>query len=132
MLAAALEEEVESYLARHAKVRDESGRRLVVRNGHCPEREIQTGLGAVSVRRPRVDDRRVDDARGKMGPVVLAELSPDTTDVKPLLDIDGEGVVQNQDPPASLLPRCCSIAATIVFTDCRICFPWFSSAITTP
>ena len=76
--------------------------------------------------------RGVDDARGKMGPVVLAQLSPDTTDVKPLLDIDGEGVVQVQEPPASLLPRCCSIADTIVFTDCRICFPWFSSAITTP
>jgi transposase-like protein len=60
MLAAALEAEVQSYLAEHAGARDESGHRLVVRNGHCPERTIQTGVGDVEVRRPRVDDRRVD------------------------------------------------------------------------
>ena len=60
MLAAFLEAEVESYIAELTEARDEAGRRLVVRNGHCPEREIQTGLGSVKVRRPRVDDRRVD------------------------------------------------------------------------
>lgn len=61
MLAAALEAEVAAYLAQHESALDESGRRLVVRNGHCPERTIQTGLGSVEVRRPRVDDRRVDE-----------------------------------------------------------------------
>ena len=59
MLAAALEAEVESYLAEHADLRDESGKRLVVRNGRCAERTIQTGLGDVQVKRPRVNDRRV-------------------------------------------------------------------------
>lgn len=39
--------------------------------------------------------RRIDDARGEIGPVVLAQLSSDTANVKPLLDIDGEGVVQS-------------------------------------
>jgi len=61
MLTAALEAEVESYLAQHAKARDDAGRKLVVRNGRCPERTIQTGLGDVAVRRPRVNDRRFDD-----------------------------------------------------------------------
>jgi transposase-like protein len=61
MLAAAVEAEVDSYLAEHEGARDESGHRLVVRNGHCPERTIQTGLGSVAVSRPRVDDRRVDE-----------------------------------------------------------------------
>ena len=59
MLAAMLEAEIASHLAELTDVRDEAGRRLVVQNGHCPEREIQTGLGSVKVRRPRVDDRRV-------------------------------------------------------------------------
>ena len=59
MLAAALEAEVAAYLAQHESARDESGRRQVVRNGHCPPREIQTGVGPVEVARPRVDDRRV-------------------------------------------------------------------------
>ena len=61
MLAAALEAEVESYLADHGSARDETGHRLVVRNGHCPERPIQTGLGTIDVRRPRVNDLRVDE-----------------------------------------------------------------------
>ncbi len=61
MLAAALEAEVDAYLAEHASARDEAGHRQVVRNGRCPERTIQTGLGEVEVQRPRVDDRRVDD-----------------------------------------------------------------------
>ena len=61
MLAAALEAEVESHVSQYADARDEAGHRLVVRNGRCPERTIQTGLGSVEVRRPRVDDRRVDE-----------------------------------------------------------------------
>lgn len=60
MLAFALEAEVAAYLAEHTGARDEAGRQLVVRNGHCPPRRIQTGLGDVEVRRPRVDDRRRD------------------------------------------------------------------------
>ncbi len=62
LLAAALEAEVEDVLTRFADVRNGDGRRLVVRNGHLPEREIQTGLGPVAVRQPRVADRRPADA----------------------------------------------------------------------
>jgi putative transposase len=61
MLIAACEAEVEGYVAQYSDVRDESGRRLVVRNGYCPERSIQTGLGSIEIRRPRINDRRVDE-----------------------------------------------------------------------
>ena len=61
LLAAALEAEVDSYLAGYADLRDEAGRQLVVRNGHCPPRSIQTGIGPVEVQRPRVDDRGAPD-----------------------------------------------------------------------
>ena len=60
LLATALEAEVESYVSQFSDLRDEDGRRIVVRNGHAPSREIQTGIGSVEVCRPRVDDRRVD------------------------------------------------------------------------
>ena len=60
MLTAALEAEVEEHIAQFQDARDSAGRRLVVRNGHCPERALQTGLGSIEVRRPRVDDRRED------------------------------------------------------------------------
>jgi putative transposase len=61
MLATAIENEVAEYLERHASVRDGEGHRLVVRNGHLPARQIQTGLGRVAVQQPRVHDRRTDD-----------------------------------------------------------------------
>jgi len=57
MLAQAIEEEVEAFLVQHSDIRDNSGRRQVIRNGHLPEREIQTGIGAISVTAPRVRDR---------------------------------------------------------------------------
>jgi len=64
MLAAALEAEVDDYLAAHAAERDEAGRRLVVRNGHTRQREVTTAAGVVPVRAPRVDDRRTDPVSG--------------------------------------------------------------------
>src|SRR4030095_10087286 len=65
MLAAALEAEVDAYLAAHAAERDEGGRRLVVRTAHARERQVATAAGAVTVHAPRVDDRRVDPATGE-------------------------------------------------------------------
>ena len=62
LLAEAVEAEVASYIARHANLRDQDGQRVVVRNGHKDEREIQTGIGPVKVRQPRVNDRRTDES----------------------------------------------------------------------
>ncbi len=61
MLATAIEAEVDAYIDEHANQRDANGHRLVVRNGHKDEREIQTGIGPVTVRQPRVDDQRIDE-----------------------------------------------------------------------
>lgn len=60
LLGAAIQNEVREYIQAHAGVRDEKGHRLVVRNGHLPARELQTPAGKVSIRQPRVDDRRPD------------------------------------------------------------------------
>jgi transposase-like protein len=60
MLQAAMEAEVDTFVAGHAARRNEEGRRLVVRNGHLPGREILTGAGPLSVRQPRVRDNSAD------------------------------------------------------------------------
>lgn len=57
LLAEAVEAEVQAYLSEYRDEVDESGRARLVRNGHLPEREIQTGLGGVAVKVPRVRDR---------------------------------------------------------------------------
>jgi putative transposase len=58
MLAQAVEAEVATWIADHAHLKDEAGRQQVVRNGHLPERTIQTGVGPIEVEQPRVRDRR--------------------------------------------------------------------------
>jgi transposase-like protein len=58
LLAQTIEREVEEYLERHVQERDECGHRLVVRNGRLPERTIQSGIGSIKIKVPRVDDRR--------------------------------------------------------------------------
>lgn len=57
MLKAALEAEIAEHLSKYQSHKDETGRKLVVRNGYQPERTILTGAGPISVTRPRVDDR---------------------------------------------------------------------------
>jgi putative transposase len=66
LLAQAVEAEVAAYIEAHGGLRDAQGRRLVVRNGHKDERELQTGVGPVKVRQPRVDDRRIDENGRRM------------------------------------------------------------------
>lgn len=65
MLAAALEAEVDAYVAAFADETDDEGRRLVVRNGHAVARTATTGAGPVEVVAPRVNDRRVDETSGQ-------------------------------------------------------------------
>ena len=57
LLAQAVELEVETFLAERAALKLPDGRARLVRHGHAPEREVQTGIGAVAVSRPKVRDR---------------------------------------------------------------------------
>ena len=57
LLAQAIEAEVAEFLAGHVDKLDAAGRARLVRNGHLPERTVQTGIGAVTVKAPRVRDR---------------------------------------------------------------------------
>ena len=95
MLAAALEAEVNTYLAQLAGERDEHGRRLVVRNGYHAERAVTTAAGPVQVKAPRVNDKRVDPATGeraRFSSAILpawARKTPKVSEVLPLLYLHG-------------------------------------------
>jgi len=95
MLAEALKAEVDAYVARFADQRDETGRRLVVRNGSHTPREVLTSAGAVEVTAPRVNDKRVDPDTGqrqRFSSAILppwARKTPKITEVLPLLYLDG-------------------------------------------
>ena len=95
MLAAALQAEVAAYVEAHRGELDVDGHRLVVRNGYHAEREVMTAAGAVPVRQPRVNDRRVDEATGERRRFSSAILpawsrkSPRVAEVLPLLYLHG-------------------------------------------
>ena len=95
MLAAALQAEVAAYVEGFSGEVDENGRRLVVRNGYHEPREVTTAAGAVPVRAPRVNDRRVDEvtgARRRFASAILpawARKSPQVAEVLPLLYLHG-------------------------------------------
>ena len=61
MLTRAIHVEVAAYVDEHADERDDNGHRLVARNGYKLQRRIETGVGLVEVRQPRVNDRRVEE-----------------------------------------------------------------------
>lgn len=50
----AVEAELEELLAQHSERRTRDGKAGVVRNGYLPAREVQTGLGPVTVKIPKV------------------------------------------------------------------------------
>lgn len=95
MLATALQAEVGAYIEAHAEDVDENGRRLVVRNGYHEPWEVTTAAGAVAVRQPRVNDKRVDPATGERRRFSSSILpawcrrSPGMAEVLPLLYLHG-------------------------------------------
>src|SRR6201998_1198853 len=95
MLAAALQAEVAAYIDPHLGEVDENGYRLVVRNGYHGEREVLTAAGAVSVKAPRVNDKRIDPDTGerrRFSSAILpawARKSPQMAEVLPLLYLHG-------------------------------------------
>ena len=63
MLQQALELEVTEYLEKYSGQRDDNGKRMVVKNGYHPKRDLVTGVGPIGVKAPRIDDRKLDPER---------------------------------------------------------------------
>jgi len=57
LISEAVELELEAMLANYRDLKLTNGRQVVVRNGYLPERTVQTGIGDVVVKVPKVRDR---------------------------------------------------------------------------
>ena len=94
MLVSALEAEVEAYIARHREQVDESGHRMVVRNGRARPRKVTCGAGTFGIEAPRVNDRREDESgeRQRFTSQILPPYmrrSPKVSEVLPVLYLRG-------------------------------------------
>jgi len=57
LLQQAIENEVNEYLESMKSRTNSEGRKQFVRNGYLPEREVQTGIGPIPVKQPRVRNK---------------------------------------------------------------------------
>ncbi|MFQ5677700.1 MAG: IS256 family transposase [bacterium] len=88
LLAHAVEAEVAGFIEEHAGERLEDGRARIVRHGHLPERDIQTGIGTVRVQQPRVRDRAEDgSAKIYFSPSILPKHARRTRSLEAVLPI---------------------------------------------
>ncbi len=62
LLAQAVEAEAEAFLAEMKGLRLPDGRERLVRHGHGPQRQVQTGIGPVAVQRVKLRDRGAGEA----------------------------------------------------------------------
>ncbi len=118
MLTQAIEAEVAAFLAAHDDLVDHHGRRRLVRNGHAPERTIQTGIGPIEVRRPRVRDRAAGGAPIRFTSAVLPAYLRRTRNVEELLPwlyLKGVSTGQFEEALTALLgPDAPGLSATTV------------------
>jgi transposase-like protein len=104
MLALALENEVEEFIAKHSTLTDESGRKAVTKNGYMPQREILTGMGPLEIKQPRIDDRalKTHSLHGRFTSNILPRYLrriPSIDNLIPALYLKG---ISTNDFPASL------------------------------
>src|SRR5271166_1675117 len=131
MLAAALQAEVAAYIDAHLGEVDEAGHRLVVRNGYHEPREVVTAAGAVGVRAPRVNDKRIDAETGerrRFSSAILpawARKSPRVAEVLPLLYLHG---LSSSDFGPALEQFLGSAAGLSAATTTRLTAQWHDDA----
>lgn len=92
LLAAAIKVEVEQFLADYAEHVTDEGKPRFVRNGYLPERHIQTGIGDVAVKVPRVRDRAFVKDGIRFGSTIIPKYlrrSGDMNELLPLLYLKG-------------------------------------------
>jgi len=109
MLIQAIENEVDEFIEKHSQKIDDTGRRIVVRNGHSPEREIVTGLGPFTVKAPRVDDRKLDpETDDRFSSAILPRYLrkiPSIDNLIPVLYLKGISTNGFQDALVSILGK---------------------------
>jgi len=118
LLSTAIEAEVTEYIDARQHLVNRAGHRQVVRNGYLPQRTIQTGIGSVEVRQPRVHDRRCEDEREQFTSKILPPYLRKTRSIEeliPWLYLKGVSTGDFNEALCALLgPECPGLSATTV------------------
>jgi len=108
LLAQAIEAEADAFLAGMKGERLLDGRERVVRHGHGPERQVQTGIGPVVVQRAKLRDRAAGAERIRFTSAILPRWSRRTRSLDallPILYLRGVSMGDFQDALGALLGK---------------------------
>ena len=110
LLAQAVELEAEAFLTARGDLRLPDGRPRLVRHGHGPERQIQTGIGPVPVSRVKIRDRgaAVTEERVRFSSAILPRWARRTKSLDallPVLYLRGVSTGDFQEALAALLGK---------------------------
>jgi len=114
MLQKALLNEIENYLEEHGTQRDEKGRRVVYRNGYAREREIITGIGPLTIKQPRVDDRKAEEKFNSSILPKYVRRAPSVNNLIPVLYLRGISTGDFSDVLESILGEGNGVSANTV------------------
>lgn len=104
LLQLAVEAEVDSFIEKFQAAIDDDGHRLAVRNGYHKKRAILSSIGPVTVKQPRIDDRKLrqqypgTDFTSAILPKYLRR-APSLDNLVPALYLKG---ISTQDFPTAL------------------------------
>jgi transposase-like protein len=113
LLAQAVEAEAEAFLAAMKPLRLADGRERIVRHGYGPERQVQTGIGPVPVRRVKLRDRGAEEEGSNGGRIRFtsallprwARRTRSLDALLPILYLRGVSMGDFQEALAALLGR---------------------------
>lgn len=124
LLQQAIEKEVDEYLEKTKHIKQPDNTRSVVRNGYLPRRNIQTGIGSLEVKQPRVRDRREDHRFTSAILPKYARKTPSIEAVIPTLYLKGVSSGDFSEALEALLgPKAKGLSPT---TICRLKDEWKS------
>lgn len=104
LLGVAVEVEVAEFLSKYRGLTTDEDKRRFVRNGYLPERAIQTGIGDVLVKVPRVRDRAFKKDGLTFGSSVIPKYLRRTGDMNELLPLLYLKGISTNDFVAALTP----------------------------
>jgi len=118
LLEQAIEAEVAEWIDEHQQMKDEQGRRQVVRNGYLPQRKLVTPVGELAIEQPRVHDRRPADQRETFRSQLLPPYLRKTKSIEeliPYLYLKGISTGDFQEALSAILgPDCPGLSATTI------------------
>lgn len=115
LLACAIESEVEAFIDEYRHVTDLQGRRQIVRNGYQSERRISTGIGSISVKKPKTRDLSGSGIvwRSQLLPAYLKSVK-ESQELLPWLYLKGVSTGEMENALRGLLGDSASLSAGTV------------------